>query len=301
VPFSWLRIVLPIASQSLSFFVPQHRRRALDNMAMILGDRLTSVKRRQIIRALFHGLGVMIAACIDVLWHGPERSRLFVINDPEPARVIEKFLKQGRGLIIVTAHFGGFALLPSYGLSFFPNRVAVVAARLHNPYMRELIHRLHARMGYRVFYREEGPWRLVRYLQTGGILGMLPDLEMDKFPGIFIPFLGRNAYTTTGPASLSLLTGCPILPVFLIHIPEKGYSLEFGEPIEPRPHLDKKGKKEELYRMTQAWSDSVERIILSHPEQWAWFRPRGITTPERLNYKREHRRQRRLRQLRGSK
>ncbi len=265
----------------------------MDQLTMIFGDRLSQDERRRILRSIFRGLGGMAADCVEVFRHSPARTRAFISNDPGPIRIFEQMLERGRGLILITAHLGGWELAAPYVASYFPNRGALVVARLHNSYMQELSHNFRSRMGCRIFYREETPRKLLRHLQGGGILGMLPDMDIHTIRGIFVPFLGRNAYTPTGPASLSVLAQCPILPLVLVRGLEGGYRLEVAEPVEPRPQAD---TKEEVLRITRAWSESIERFVLRYPDQWMWFHPRWHTTPERLRLRREHR----LRQFRES-
>ena len=114
---------------------------------------------------------------------------------------------------------------------------------------------------------------------------MLPDQDVDKVGGIFVPFFGREAYTPTGPASLARAARVPIIPFFMIWMGRK-YRVRIGRPIVV-PHTER--KKEDLLEGTLLWSKVFEEVIRAHPDQWVWIHRRWRTTPERLEERRKRR------------
>ena len=133
---------------------------------------------------------------------------------------------------------------------------------------------------------------ILRILKDGGTAGLLPDQDIDKLPGEFVPFFGRDAWTPTGPASVAVTSGASIVPVFIHREGPAQHRVEF-QPAIPDPG----GTKEERVRaMTEEINRRFEGVIRETPDHWAWFHERWQTTPERLERRRERRR--RIRQRR---
>jgi len=137
--------------------------------------------------------------------------------------------------------------------------------------------------GVEVIDRDDPPRRMLRHLARPGVLGILPDQDVDVLAGEFLEFFGRPAYTSTGPAALSLASGAPMIPGFLLRRKE-GFLVRFAPPIFPSKE---RPKKEEILRLTRAWSRAVEDTIRNFPEQWAWFHKRWASTPESVARKRK--------------
>ncbi len=188
----------------------------------------------------------------------------------------------GKGVIVISAHIGNWELLAWWGARNYPEPLAVVGKRIRNPGLNRLVNDLRARGGMEVIDRDDPPRRMLRHLARPGILGILPDQDVDVLAGEFLEFFGRTAYTSTGPAALSLASGAPMVPGFLLRRGEK-FLVRFAPPIFPsrdRP------KREEVLRLTRAWSEAVEETIRAFPGQWAWFHRRWASTPETVARKR---------------
>ncbi len=189
----------------------------------------------------------------------------------------------GKGVIVISAHIGNWELMAWWGARHYPEPLAVVGKRIRNPGLNRLVNDLRRMGGLEVIDRDDPPRRMLRHLARPGILGILPDQDVDVLAGEFLEFFGRPAYTSTGPAALSLASGAPMVPGFLIRRGEK-FLVRFAPPIFPsrdRP------KREEILRLTRAWSAAVEETIRAFPEQWAWFHERWASTPETVARKRK--------------
>ncbi len=188
----------------------------------------------------------------------------------------------GKGVIVISAHMGNWELLAWWGARNYPEPLAVVGKRIRNPGLNRLVNDLRRRGGMEVIDRDDPPRRMLRHLARPGILGILPDQDVDVLAGEFLEFFGRPAYTSTGPAALSLASGAPMVPGFLLREGEK-FLVRFAPPIFPSRE---RPKREEILRLTRAWSRAVEEAIRSRPEQWAWFHRRWASTPETVARKR---------------
>jgi KDO2-lipid IV(A) lauroyltransferase len=124
--------------------------------------------------------------------------------------------------------------------------------------------------------------RILEVLRAGGIVGLLPDLDLKRASGIFVPFLGKPAWTATGPAHLAVSSGAPIVTAYVI--PEgTRYRLVFEAGVRPDAGAPRRA---EIERLTREWSARFEARIRERPELWVWMHPRWDTTPEDVEARR---------------
>jgi len=187
---------------------------------------------------------------------------------------IERILDEGKGMILLTAHLGNWELLAAL-VRLHGHPGTVVGKEIYYEKYNQEILRLRGHITLRTIYQDASPRELLEVLRKKEILGILPDQDIDSLEGIFVPFFGRPAYTVTSPVKLALVSGAPIVPVFLVrHGPH--YRLLVEEPIR----VEKKEDREDTIReYTERWSRVIEDKIRTYPEQWVWMHRRWKTAP----------------------
>jgi KDO2-lipid IV(A) lauroyltransferase len=185
---------------------------------------------------------------------------------------LERALGEGKGVILVTAHYGNFPLmLAKLGLEGYPVGVIIRDPR-HRPAAR-FLDQWRERCGVATL-RDKPRWASVkealRLLQSNGVLVMHIDVNVSH-GGAFVPFFDQWVPTFRGPAMLALRTGAPLLPTFIQRIHGIHHRLVFHPPLI----LPDTGDREEnawrvLYGLTRAAESAVRR----HPDHWWWFHRR---------------------------
>ncbi len=204
-----------------------------------------------------------------------------VVTD-ESLEYMEEARAAGKGVIVVSAHIGNWELFAWWGAHHYPEPLAVVGKRIRNPGINRLVNSFRTLGGALVIDRDDPPRRMLRHLARPGLLGVLPDQDVDVLAGEFLEFFGRRAYTSTGPAALSLASGAPMIPGFLLREGDR-FRVRFMPPIFPSRENP---RKEEIVRLTRAWSGAVEDTVREYTDQWAWFHKRWASTPETVARKR---------------
>lgn len=276
--FIWLlaRIILVPAARL------RYWRRANKNLIRVYGDELSTEERQRILTNVFRNLASLAVEFTGALKKGPDiyKNR---VEDTGLARILLDIeARSPRGWIGVSGHLGNWELMASWGASLPGSRAGhVIAKRLPNPHLNAIVHEARQRLGLETLYRDDPPTQVVRKLKEGCRLGIVPDQDVPSLPGVFIDFMGHPAYTPTGPARLALAADVPLIPMaFLRKKNGKGFLVVHEDPILPdrsRP------RREEILRLTQAWSRALENMIHEHKDQWAWFHRRWRTTPEKLD------------------
>ncbi len=249
---------------------------ALKNLDFAYGNSISKAEKKKILAGVYAHLSRVFSEIPDSQKEGIRFLEKYVVDDPS-TKWIHEVLRHGKGGIFVTPHFGNWELLPIW---FFQNGYsgAIVGKKLKNNRLNSFLESLRARFQFQMIYQHESPRKILRLLSQNKPLGILPDADTLRLSGLFLPFFGRLTYTPTGPASLAILSGAPIVPIFIAY--ENGKYRFFAE----KPLYPKEGDRseEELRRLSQYWSDCFEKVIRKYPDQWIWFQRRWINQPQNL-------------------
>ncbi|MFH1420313.1 MAG: lysophospholipid acyltransferase family protein [Planctomycetota bacterium] len=110
--------------------------------------------------------------------------------------------------------------------------------------------------------------RCVEALQRGAALVMTPDIAQKADKGVAVDLLGRRAYLPTGPASIAMLAGAPLVPVFG-RLERDTHVITARPPIEVESlSRSQGGRKASIQRAMQAWVQSFEAFLRKNPQAW---------------------------------
>ena len=183
-------------------------------------------------------------------------------------------LEKGRGLVLVTGHFGnweiGGAALAARGVP-----LDVVAQRQSNPLFDRSIVEARERLGMRVIERRNAPREGLRALRRGRAVAFVADQDARR-AGVFVPFFGRLASTHRGPALLALRTGAPIFLGTMVRVDDESYHVRLEE-ID----VQRDGETEAaIERLTAAFTHRLELAVRASPAQYFWHHRRWKTRPD---------------------
>lgn len=258
------------AGECAFFLATAQRKRTLANLRLAFGGEKPESQIRGLARELFRNLGENFfeSLCIPKLSARNIDKHVKI----KGLDIVERALSQKRGFIVLSAHLGNWELLAGYfGLKGYP--VNVLARRLRYEKYDKFINALRHRMGVNVIMRDESAKTILKLLKEGQSIAILADQDIASLEGVFVDFFGHPAYTPTAPVILSLATGAPIIPMFIVR--ERGRNrIYVEEPLE----LDITGNKEiDIKVNTQKWSDTIESYIRRYPSQWVWMHQRWKT------------------------
>ena len=194
----------------------------------------------------------------------------------ENAGILEGELKKGRGVILLTAHFGNWEMLAlTTRVKGYPG--SAIGRRLYFHKYDQYLNHLRKIHDVNVIYRDQSPRSILKVLRAGKIIGMLADQDVDSVEGVFVDFFGRPAYTPIGPAALAMASGASIVPAFMVRREGDKHVMVIDKPVEI---ADTGNKEADLLTNTKRWSDIVESYIRRYPDQWVWMHRRWKTRPE---------------------
>ncbi|MCK5525505.1 MAG: lysophospholipid acyltransferase family protein [Candidatus Latescibacteria bacterium] len=185
---------------------------------------------------------------------------------------LDRASEEGKGVLLLSGHIGNWELLGAYlAMKGYP--LSVVGKSLNNPRLDRLLVAHRERFGLRNIARGKATRQILRALHRGEFVGFLIDQDT-KVEGAFVDFFGRPAYTPTGPVTLSLKLGAPIVPVAIHRERDNTYHLV----VRPRIELIRTGDETEDRRInTATCSKILEEFIREYPAQWVWMHRRWKT------------------------
>jgi KDO2-lipid IV(A) lauroyltransferase len=188
---------------------------------------------------------------------------------------LEKAYAEGRGVIILTGHFGNWEVA---GASIAARGIPleVIAQRQRNPLFDLDITANRERLGMRVVERRDALKRSLRTLRRGGAVGIVGDQNV-RHGGAFVDFFGRPASTAKGAALFAVRTGAPLFVGVARRLPgfPQRYSVT-ARRIEVRLTGD---VEVDVIRLTEAHTRYLEDRVREAPEQYFWQHRRWKTRP----------------------
>jgi KDO2-lipid IV(A) lauroyltransferase len=185
------------------------------------------------------------------------------------AQILEEAIARGNGVVLISAHFGGWEVAGLAIMALVEN-VRIVARPLDNEYLERDLVRIRARTGAEVIDRRHAARPLIKGLAENAVVVLLPDQAVQPREGILAPFLGRPAWTTPAPAKMAARQSSTI--VFAFCIPAaNGHRLEFEEPIRVDQLSD---EERDPAALTARINEVISRRIASRPELWLWMHDR---------------------------
>ncbi|MCS7309534.1 MAG: lysophospholipid acyltransferase family protein [Armatimonadota bacterium] len=249
----------------------RYRRVAEQNLQMAFGDKLSPQQRLHLVQQVFVHFAKSLLEFLRGDGFSPDDLRRMVRLVGEEH--LQWCVQQGRGTLIITAHYGNWEIAARYLTQCKGYRLNVVARDADDGATTLLVNRLRERGGYRVIPRGQAVRPVLQALRRNELVALLPDQNAGD---LFVPFFGRLAGTVAGPALLALRSGAPLLPVFCTRQPDNTYLFEMLPPLVAQPSGNK--ERDVLDIMTRLTA-LIEQQIRKHPAQWLWLHNRWKTRP----------------------
>ena len=196
--------------------------------------------------------------------------------DPDVYAEYQRLKSEGRGVIIVSPHLGNWEVLV-FGWATFDAPMSYLARPLDNPGIEKLTVNLRTKFGNRPINKTNSVMTAARVLRNEGLLGILADVNAHPKEGVFVPFFGVQACTSSGPALLAMRTNSAIVPMCGVWDEGKQHYVGVhGRMIFPSDTGD---RQRDILETTAAFTSEVEKLVRRFPDQWLWIHKRWKTRP----------------------
>jgi KDO2-lipid IV(A) lauroyltransferase len=209
---------------------------------------------------------------------------LYVKQNPEKtlpdiqirnSQALEDILNRGKGVILFSAHFGNWELVPFIISRKLKRKTHNVARIMDNPLIEKRVIRFREYMGSRIIHKKGSIKTILKELKNNQIIGMIIDQNTLPEEGVFVDFFSRKVCAIPSVSMLHLKRNIPIVPVFIHYEPDK-IVFEISDEVS----FQKSGNfEDDLVRLTQYCNTLIEQKVRQYPEQWLWFHQRWKSKP----------------------
>ena len=248
------------------WIAPPYRRLVLHNLTIAFGREKSPAELRALARKHFATLGANIFSNIKLPTLSAEEIRAVVTV--EGLETLQAGNKIGSGFVMVISHLGSWEMFAQLSPIFFGCKVGTIFQALSNPGIDAEVRRDRARLGLELFERKAGFIKACQFMREGGAVGILMDQHAGD-AGLWCPFFGRLASTTTLPATLALRTGAWLIPAAVHTAGVARWRCIIQPPVPTNG--------EDANAITARLNPVLEAQIRRQPADWFWVHNRWKT------------------------
>jgi len=189
---------------------------------------------------------------------------------PSDEKLFVDLQAQGRGIILVSGHYGNWEAGGVFLRRIVKQPVAVIAMPEANAEVNRLRREIRDLVGaetIEVGQSLDTALQIRRRLAERTIVPILMDRHLGR-DRVEVEFLGRRAWFLRTPVLMGFMTGAPLLPCFMERVGEGRFQVHAGVPIV----VDRERPRDEAIRAAaQDFADQLGERVRAHPEFWYHF------------------------------
>jgi KDO2-lipid IV(A) lauroyltransferase len=192
------------------------------------------------------------------------------------AETVKWLMKEGRGLLLLTGHYGNFEIM-GYLLGLFGFNIYSIARPLDNRFINEYLYGVRRRAGQNIIDKRGAAELMGKMVADGATLCFIADQDAGK-KGIFVNFFGRKASTYKSIGLLAITNNIPIGVAYSRRIDNRFY-FEIGVEriIYPEEWAN---RTDPLEWVTAEYTKAIEQFVREAPSQYWWLHRRWKHRPK---------------------
>lgn len=253
-------------------FLPLRRGLVLHNLRRAFGDVLPELEIRRLAQAYYAHFVRFLMEFVKLPLMPAARKKDFIRVENMESPINAH--KRGKGLILLTGHFGNWEVSTVAGIQQFPQFKGLfhfVRRPLKPKLLNDFVTRRFRQAGFGTIAKRGSLDQILDLLAGGAIVVYVFDQHASGKEGVTVDFFGHPANTFKSPALIAMASGAPVIPASSWREPDGTHVLRFEEPLEVIEH---ESPGEALRLNTRAYNAALERMLLRHPEQWIWMHKR---------------------------
>ena len=262
-------------------WLPYRRTVILDNLTRVYGAQVSQQQIKLLAQAHYGHLLKLLKELVQFRFMS-DKEKKDIVRVEGVSDMIKAF-EAGKGILILTGHFGNFEVSTVAGIEHFPQvkgRIHFLRRPIKPKWLSDLLTRRFNQAGFGVVGRRGSLEEIVSTLERGDAVVFPFDQYARRPEGIEVEFFGFAAGTYKSMALIALATGAPVLPAASWREPDGTHVLHFLPPLVPILDDDVGA---EIRRNTRAFNQALELAIVRHPEQWWWVHRRWKNQPPMLS------------------
>lgn len=182
-------------------------------------------------------------------------------------------MQEGRGLIMVTGHYGNFEIT-GYLLGLFGFKIYSVARALDNKYLDSYIRAIRERKGQKIIDKRGAARLMSQASEEGATFGLIADQDAG-YKGIFVDFFGRKASTYKSIALTAITKDMPVVVGYSRRVGNRFFfDIGINRIIFPEEWA---AQEDPVTWVTAEYTAAIEAFVREDPGQYWWVHRRWKT------------------------
>ena len=260
-PEWWKRASPPVIAAIIYLLGSKQRATVQRNQRQVRGPR-SRLREHWDAYRVFAGMARSITESMEQWGPRPKPVQRTILG----AEIMEGAVAEGRGVVVVTGHFGSWEV-GARMLAKLERPVNWVTASEPNPTVRSFVHEMRTRHGFKVIYSDRsvlGGLPMLKALRRGEIVCI--QLEpWGRLRGTHeVTFCGRRTRFQLGPFALARVAGAPLVPAFVVRRGIRDYEVRIPGRFDPRTPAESEAAVEAVAAI-------YETLVRDLPHQWLMF------------------------------
>jgi KDO2-lipid IV(A) lauroyltransferase len=255
-------------------FARKQRKIALENLGIAFGQEKSQQEIEKIAEDCFT---FMAKAGLELLFLMDRPGLLMERVEIVGKGNLDSALSRGRGVILVSAHFGNFPLLMAR-LALAGYKIAGIMRAMRDSRAEKIFMAKRNRLNIKTIYsqpRNVCVSKTVEALRNNEAV-FIPIDQNFGAGGVFVDFFGRKAATATGPVVLAKRSKAAVIPCFIIRQKDDCHNIIFEPPLNLEEGRD---FQETVVMNIQRLTSIIESYIRRYPAEWGWIHRRWKSKP----------------------
>ncbi len=255
-------------------FAKKQKKIALDSLNIAFGKEKSSQEIENIARDCFTYIA---KSAVELMFFFDKPQALRKRVQIQGRENLDRALAKGRGVILVSAHFGNFPLLLGR-LAMEGYQVGGIMKPMHDARMERIFFKKREKFGVKTIYsqpRNECVNNSINALRNNELI-FIPIDQNFGTGGVFVDFFGQKAATATGPVILAQRTKAALIPCFILRQMHDQHKIIFEAELK----LEEGQNAQEIVLVNiQKLTNIIESYIRKYPAEWGWIHRRWKSKP----------------------
>lgn len=254
----------------------KHRKVARVNLDLAYEDRLSDDEKIEITKNCYENILFTLADFVKN--QGASKEEILSKVTFENEEIIKNALKEGKKIIMMTAHYGNWELLSlAVAAKFTP--LSAVGRDLESAVMNKILTKNREQFDVELLSKTGAMKGMVRALKKNRPVGILVDQNTKPEEGLLIDFFGKKARHTPSAAILAKKFDAVIIPAFITTNDHKDYKISFYEEIKV---VNTGDKEKDILDCVKKQAEITQKVIEAKPDEWFWLHQRWKNQYEEL-------------------
>jgi KDO2-lipid IV(A) lauroyltransferase len=268
LPLSFSHFLAEIYAYVFYYIIPIRKKTAISNLKLAFPEK-DEKEIHKIVKGVYKNVLIVIFEFFYMRKLKTEGLKSIIsVTNPEK---YEECLARGKGVVVVSAHFGNWELMAHGVARVIGHPVYVIVKKQSNEKLDVRINEIRESGGNKMIEMQNAPRGVLTALRENKIVAILGDQTAPKDNSVKVHFFVDGVPTFEGAARFAIKTGASVLFAAPVRNKDYSYTVEMKE-IDMAKYKDY--TDENIKALTQEHTSMLEAAIRKNPDHWLWFHRR---------------------------